>query len=203
MSGIGSGISSIFGGIGDLFAASGYAKAAGLSKKNAEYVKLSTGIQETAATRQNYQVMGATTAAAGANNLSLSGSAMDVLKSNAQQGSLQKNLIALQGEIDMQGWLEKAAMDSAQAAAKTASGIGGIIGGIFSIFSDIRLKDIIAYVGEFEPGINLYRFRYKGGTKVFTGVIAQEVLQVRPELVGSRDGYLTVDYGGLGYRMQS
>lgn len=134
MSGVGSGISDIFGGIGDLFSASGYDKAAKIAQQNAGLVKLSTGIQLEQDTRKGYQLTGATEAAAGANNLSLTGSATEVMRSNAAQMSLQKNLTALQGQIDVNAWLEKAAADKAQAEASTAGGIGGILGGILSIF---------------------------------------------------------------------
>jgi len=129
-----SGVSDIFSGIGDLFAASGYAEAAGFAKKNAQYEKLSTGIQLDQANRKAYELAGTTEAAAGANNLSLSGSAMDVMKANASQMSLNKNLTALQGQIEVNAWNEKAAADSAQAAAETAAGIGNIAGGILGIF---------------------------------------------------------------------
>ena len=129
-----SGIGDIFGGIGDLFSAGGYEQAAKLADKNAALVKLSTGIQEDQATRKAYELTGKTEAAAGANNLSLSGSAMDVMKANASQMSLQKNLTALQGQIDVNAWLEKAAADKGAAEAATASGIGGIVGGILSFF---------------------------------------------------------------------
>src|SRR5690349_18571292 len=92
---IGGGIGDIFSGVGDLFAASGYEQAAKYAKQNAGYVKLSTGIQEDQATRKAYELAGTTVAAAGANGLSLTGSAMDVMKANASQMSLQKNLTAL------------------------------------------------------------------------------------------------------------
>ncbi len=134
MGGVASGVSDIFSGIGDLFSAQGYSQAAKYASQNAGYVKLSTGIQEDQATRKAYELAGTTEASAGANNLSISGSALDVMKANASQMSLNKNMIELQGQIDMNGWLEKAAADSAQAAAATASGIGNIIGGALSIF---------------------------------------------------------------------
>ncbi len=148
MSGAGAGVSDIFSGIGDFAAASGYreeakayATAAKLSTENAGLVKLSTGIQETEATRMGLKVQGAVQAGAGANGESLSGSAMDVLRSNAQQISLQKNLVALQGEIDIKGWEEKAAADtgqsklaSAESTAAQIKGAGSILGGVLSIF---------------------------------------------------------------------
>lgn len=137
MSGIGGAIGSIFGGIGSLFSASAYDKAAHYAGQNAQYVKMSTAIQEEQQTRKAYELVGTTTAAAGANSLSLSGSAIDVLHSNAQQITLNKSLTALQGQIDVNAWLEKQQMDKAAGQASTAGGIGGIIGGILQIGAEI------------------------------------------------------------------
>jgi hypothetical protein len=75
------------------------------------------------------RIIGATEAAAGANGLSLSGSAMDVLRSNRQQTSLEKTSPNAR-EIDVNSWLEKAAADRGAAqAAQAAGGIGGIFSG--------------------------------------------------------------------------
>jgi len=130
---LGGGIGSIFGGIGGLFSSSAYDQAAKIAKKNAALEKLSTGIQEDQATRKAYELAGTTEAAAGANNLSLSGSAMDVMKANTSQMTLQKNLTAVQGQINVNSWLEKAAADEGAAEASAAGGIGGILGGIFQV----------------------------------------------------------------------
>ncbi|HEY5805855.1 MAG TPA: tail fiber domain-containing protein, partial [Candidatus Saccharimonadales bacterium] len=50
--------------------------------------------------------------------------------------------------------------------------------------------------------MNLYQFRYLHGTQHYIGVMAQEVLPVRPDAVtkGS-DGLYKVDYSALGLRM--
>lgn len=131
---LGSAVGDIFTGVGDLAQAAAYQQAASLAKKNAALVKLSTGIQEDEARRQAYKVAGQNVAAAGANNEALTGSAMDTLRSNAQQTTLQKTLIAEQGLINQQGWLEKAAADEGMAAASAASGAGSILGGVLGIF---------------------------------------------------------------------
>ena len=69
--------------------------------------------------------------------------------------------------------------------------------------SDIRLKRDIAQVGE-HNGINLYRFRYLWSNTTYVGVMAQEVAAVKPEAVlRGADGYLRVDYGRLGLRLQT
>ena len=134
MSGLGSAVSSIFGGIGDFEEASGYGKAAGYADQQAGYAKLSTGIQETQTARQIYQVAGATESAAGGNNMSLSGSAQDVLRGNTQQGTLQRSLVGLQGLITETGYKAQAASDRAMANAAQMAGVGGIAGGVLSLF---------------------------------------------------------------------
>jgi hypothetical protein len=53
-------------------------------------------------------------------------------------------------------------------------------------------------------GIGLYRFRYTWSDQVYVGVIAQEVLAVRPDaVVRGPDGYLRVDYGRIAARFQT
>ncbi len=64
--------------------------------------------------------------------------------------------------------------------------------------SDRRLKDDIRLVGRTFDGLNVYTFRYKQDPIFRMGVMAQEVLQVHPEAVCERDGYLAVDYGRIG-----
>ncbi len=71
------------------------------------------------------------------------------------------------------------------------------------IISDRRLKRGITCIGTTVFGLPLYRFSYVGGTEMFTGVMAQDVLGVMPKAV-SRDatGFYSVDYGMLGIEMK-
>jgi hypothetical protein len=66
--------------------------------------------------------------------------------------------------------------------------------------SDIRIKTDIEPAGE-RNGHNWYRFRYvwdEPGT-VHEGVMAQEVIQTRPDAVITHPlGFLMVDYAALG-----
>lgn len=133
-SGLGSAVSDIFSGVGGLMQAGAYDEAAEMAEKNAALSRLSTRIQVVQSRRKAYQILGATEAAAGANNISLSGSAMDVLRSNRQQTALETHLTELQGEIDTHSWEEKAAADRGAAQAAEAGGIGDIIGGIAGFF---------------------------------------------------------------------
>ena len=84
----------------------------------------------------------------------------------------------------------------------------GQMGGLFNLgsafltanpfkFSDIRLKTGLRHLGK-RNGLNVYAFRYVWAPLVeCVGVIAQEVMSVKPSAVGVRDGFLTVDYGAL------
>lgn len=82
------------------------------------------------------------------------------------------------------------------------SGLGAYMGA-GGKFSDPRLKDCIVKIGERPDGLGIYSFKYRQdrgirlptGTQV--GFMADEVLRVRPDAVGHRNGYLTVDYGKL------
>ena len=69
--------------------------------------------------------------------------------------------------------------------------------------SDIRLKSNISRIGTTVFGLPHYRFSYLGSCEMFTGVMAQDVLDVMPEAV-SRDatGFYRVNYGMLGIEMQ-
>ena len=69
--------------------------------------------------------------------------------------------------------------------------------------SDRRLKTNICRVGTTVFGLPLYSFSYLGSERRFTGVMAQDVLAVRPEAV-SRDetGFYRVNYDMLGITMQ-
>ena len=70
--------------------------------------------------------------------------------------------------------------------------------------SDIRLKRDLYEVGATPDGLKLYSFRYNWSEDTFVGVMAQEVLEVKPEAVITReDGFYAVDYDALGLKMIS
>lgn len=75
--------------------------------------------------------------------------------------------------------------------------IGGIAGGIASIFSDTRVKDYIRQTGETPDGLPWYEYSVSGFTQA--GVMAQEAMELYPEAVSPHyTGLLTVDYGYMG-----
>lgn len=70
--------------------------------------------------------------------------------------------------------------------------------------SDVRMKEDIVPLGQSAGGLELYRFRYIGGTETYVGVMAHEVAAVDPEaVVSGSDGYLRVNYTRLGLRMMT
>ena len=79
-------------------------------------------------------------------------------------------------------------------------GIGSALGGIFS--SDEKLKENIIKIGE-KNGLNWYSWEWNELAKSIglsgkdEGHIAQEVQEVRPDLVTTKNGYLAVNYGGF------
>lgn len=69
--------------------------------------------------------------------------------------------------------------------------------------SDIRLKDNVELIGKYGE-FNWYRWDWNDAAKaigcdenISEGVMADEVIVTRPDLVGRRNGYLTVDYGRI------
>jgi hypothetical protein len=70
--------------------------------------------------------------------------------------------------------------------------------------SDIRLKHDVALLGRLDNGIGIYRFSYNGSNKIYVGVLAQEVMEIRPDAaVAGRDGYLRVHYEKLGLKFET
>jgi hypothetical protein len=80
--------------------------------------------------------------------------------------------------------------------------MNGIMGGLFGLgqagimASDRRLKTDVERVGMWK-GLPLYLYRYVWGGPKRLGVMAQDVLRVKPSAVVPIGGYLAVDYGAL------
>jgi hypothetical protein len=209
----GNATSDLFGGIGLLYKAKGskieaetYDKAAALARLNKQVEMSSTEIKEAQAQRDIFKQMGETQADVGAAGFEATGSALDIMRESASQGALMKATVAQQGLITEAGYEEQAqsydlmAKASREAAKADTWGAGGkFIGAGISIaaigaMSDARLKRDIEQVGE-HNGLRLYRYRYLWSPQLFIGVMAQELLKVRPEAVHrGADGFLRVDY---------
>ena len=79
-----------------------------------------------------------------------------------------------------------------------ALGAGGYALGKNGWPSDRRLKREIIDLGiRLVNGLKLYAYRYLWDDKPRAGVMADEVLRVKPDAVGLMNGFLTVDYRSL------
>ncbi len=95
---------------------------------------------------------------------------------------------------------------AATAAQQGAAGLTGLAGGLLGGYlSDNRLKENIEKIGS-EKGHNIYSWSWnKLANKLGLfgesfGVIAQEIIQTRPEAVVNDGGYLKVNYSMLGVK---
>ena len=127
---LGGSISSLFSGMGELAAASAYTQASQLNQSNAAISQASGQLNAQLATRNAYQTMSTTQASTEATGFTLSGSAGDILREQAQQGALAKSVALSQGELQSQSFAAQAAAEQGQAASAKMSGGGGILGGL-------------------------------------------------------------------------
>lgn len=82
----------------------------------------------------------------------------------------------------------------------TLGSIASAVGGIASIFSDRRLKEDVEHVRTDPDGLEWVSFRYKGATRRWLGVMADQVAKLRPHALGPKiAGFDTVDYGALAH----
>jgi hypothetical protein len=128
--GIGAAASSIFGAIGDFAEAGAYQQAANLSGIEAGYASENTRIQEAQAQRKLYQVEGAAAAKVGGAGLAMGGSNLDIMRSSAQQGALNKQLIQTQGNINVAGYQQQEESYHQMSVAANNAGLGGIVSGV-------------------------------------------------------------------------
>jgi len=70
--------------------------------------------------------------------------------------------------------------------------------------SDIALKHDVVLLGHLDNGLGYYRFSYLGSSKVYGGVMAQEVQALIPgAVIRGSDGYLRVYYEKLGLKFRT
>ncbi len=92
---------------GDIVEGQNYTLAAALAGQNEEFTVQSTAVQEAQTARRMYQAEGATAAEVGGAGFQNSGSALDIMRSNVQQGSLNKQIVGQQGLITEAGYAEQ------------------------------------------------------------------------------------------------
>lgn len=130
---LGDAVGSLFNAEGNAAEANSYTSAAQLEEQNAQLTAASTRIQETQQARTMAQSLGTTQADVASAGFTESGSALDILKSSAQQGSLAKSLINIQGAINENSYAAEAGADTAKAKAANEANTAGTISAIASI----------------------------------------------------------------------
>lgn len=126
-------------------AAGAYRTGAEIAGQDVELEKMSTDIQEIAASRKITKTIGAQEAGvAGAGLAIRSGSALDLLRESVAQGHTTSQMLGLQGEINANQFrqqeatlLGEAAQADAAAAAAKAAGEGSMFGGILGAVGKI------------------------------------------------------------------
>lgn len=84
-------------------------------------------------------------------------------------------------------------------SAGTSGAVGGGLGALLGLLSDRRLKENIKRVGTLISGIPVYAFNYIGNMTRQIGVMAQDVLRIKPEAVSRHgSGYYMVNYVMVG-----
>ena len=131
--------------------------------------------------------------------LGLGGNVQSPQFSGYQPGQLAGTDVV--GPINMQYQGQLASYNAQnQARQSTQGSLFGLAGaGLSAYFSDIRLKYDISTVGA-ENGFPIYTFRYKGDPMAvqYRGVMAQDVMETRPDAIIPVGNYMGVDYGKLG-----
>ena len=133
-------VSDIGGAVGDLFGSQGAAAeantfqgAATLESQNAQLTAASTHIQESQTARAVNQSLGTTVADVAGAGFTESGSALDILRDSAQQGSLAKSLVNIQGAITENSYAAQAGIYSGEAKAANEQSQAGVVSAIASI----------------------------------------------------------------------
>lgn len=200
---IGGAANDLFGAVGAFGAAKGLKNAANISRQNEDLSRQSTAIKLVMQQRDLYRSIGGTQADLAGAGLAQSGSALDILRSSAQEGAMAHQLLQQQGAMDALGYEQEAQGYEAQASAKKKSGIGSLIGaglGIakLALFSDERMKTDVQLMSRRADGVGIYQFRFRGDQTLFEGVMAQEVERIYPEAVQMVGGMYKVDYAKIG-----
>ncbi len=136
-SGAASGISSIGGGIADLFAAGGFASAAQTYASDAQLQKESTALEEYSANIRAATGRGAVVNSYAGGNLKTSGTAIEALAEQARLASLGKSQIAVQGQIKENDLLMQERNAQGQAMTSEIGGVTGILAGAVSLGGSI------------------------------------------------------------------
>lgn len=129
---------------GDLAEATNYDAAATLAGQNAQYTASSTAIKEAQLQRQTTLAIGGQQADVAGAGFASSGSALDLMRSSAEQGALTKAVAGQQGLIQQAGYQEQQqSYETMSAAAKSTAA------GLENIASETNSAGTISEIGDF------------------------------------------------------
>ena len=121
------------------------------------------------------------------------------LQNNYAQQYIQ-SLLGISGQGLGAGQLVSGVGQRSDGSSSQNNGMSKFLGSIIgsAAASDARLKVDITPVGKNVDGLTVYQYRYKGSDEIFTGVMAQEVAEKRPDALGPEmNGYMSVDYSKI------
>lgn len=119
--------------------------------------------------------------------------ALGQAKSDWQKAELQRK------QQNKEAWLSLVGMGAQAGSAYAGTEAGAAA---LAALSDIRLKQDIVFSHE-ENGYKVYEFSYKSEPSIrYSGVMAQEVMMIKPEAVFEENGYYKVNYDMLGITMK-
>lgn len=133
VSGVGGAVGALFGAEGNAAQAADFTGAANLATQNAQLAAASTRIQEAQTVRSVTQSLGTTQADVAGAGFTMSGSALDLLKSSAQQGSLAASLVNIQGAMNENSYAAQAGAYAGEATAAKEANKAGTVNAIASL----------------------------------------------------------------------
>ena len=97
------------------------------------------------------------------------------------------------------GEVARTEQDIKDAEAKASEGwdqVGSAAGNLIGSLSDIRSKENIVELGYSPSGIPIYSFNYKGNKKLYSGTMAQDLIELGREdaVMVMENGYYAVNY---------
>lgn len=100
----------------------------------------------------------------------------------------------LQALITGEAYHPEAKPDKTAGIINAAGGAAGNFAKVFSMFSDMRLKENIVHVGYDAKGRSVYSYNYKGSNTKRHGYMAQEVARAEPEkvIIDPTSGYMKI-----------
>lgn len=114
----------------------------------------------------------------------------------AEDQANQRNFQAAINEYNQKIASKNGALSGLFGVGSSLIGGAGGLGGIASLFSDVRLKTDIKKIGMLDSGIPVYRYMKFGNPEI--GVLAHEAKIVMPDAVFEHEsGYLMVDIGAF------